>query len=587
MKYDVLLLHPPSIYDFRKKAMFPGPIALTVTQSTSQFITIPVGLISIADLLDRNGFKVAIFNLGDLMLTRPDFNVERFIQNTEASIYAIDLHWCVHCQGAIEIARLCKGFHPSSFVVLGGLTATRFHEEILQKFPFVDIVVRGEGEDPMLCLARNANNEKELSKIQNLTHRGSDGRIHSNPLCKPCETLDKYEFARLDLLEPKRPANEPVTRSWNIPVCRGCTYNCASCGGSKHGYKTLMGRETIALRSPSRIVEDLTKLAEQGIRNVFIFQDPRMGGKEYWNELVSCLRNERPDITRLSMELFEPADVDFLREASSTGIPVGFNISPESGDQNVRTVHGRDYSNADILRTAKLCRQLRIPLGVFFMLGLAEETSETVNTALDLSERLLEIDRRLRTDLKERRFESPVLLKPQFGVMILLDPGSLAFDFPEKFGYRLLLKNFEDYYLAMCKPSWHQWISYETKSFSVESFIKLVAQVLERALTIEEKFSLYESPSDVASVSVRHFRIRSEHALVKEVDSALQSKDPEEMKARLNALQELFLLPLQGSFLYQVEDALRANEEGIQDQYGYRRKLRQLIHESVGLMTGS
>ena len=58
MDYDVILTHPPAIYDFREKAIFPGPIAYTVGGSTEQFITPSVGMLSIADYLDRHGYSV-------------------------------------------------------------------------------------------------------------------------------------------------------------------------------------------------------------------------------------------------------------------------------------------------------------------------------------------------------------------------------------------------------------------------------------------------------------------------------------------------------------------------------------------------
>jgi hypothetical protein len=51
MDYDVLLIHPPAIYDFREKAIFYGPIALTVSESTSQFMTPPEG--NIRSILTR------------------------------------------------------------------------------------------------------------------------------------------------------------------------------------------------------------------------------------------------------------------------------------------------------------------------------------------------------------------------------------------------------------------------------------------------------------------------------------------------------------------------------------------------------
>ena len=124
MGHDVILIHPPAICDFREKAIFYGPIALTVSESTDQFITPPVGMLSIADYLDRNGYKVLVDNIGERMITSKSLEPEKHIGGLSARVYGIGLHWCVHSQGAIEIAKLCKKLHPEAIVLLGGLTAT-------------------------------------------------------------------------------------------------------------------------------------------------------------------------------------------------------------------------------------------------------------------------------------------------------------------------------------------------------------------------------------------------------------------------------------------------------------------------------
>jgi hypothetical protein len=63
MTYDVLLIHPPAIYDFRKKPLFPGTLGATVEHI--QLIKPPLGMLSMADYLDRHGYKVMVDNLAD------------------------------------------------------------------------------------------------------------------------------------------------------------------------------------------------------------------------------------------------------------------------------------------------------------------------------------------------------------------------------------------------------------------------------------------------------------------------------------------------------------------------------------------
>jgi len=107
-----------------------------------------------------------IVNLALKMLNRDDFDAEKFIEKLKPGVFAIDLHWLVHVQGSLEVAKICKKFHPDVPVVLGGLSATYFSEEILKKFPEVDYVIKGDSTEPLML---------ELIERQ--------GKVKSNHLC--------------------------------------------------------------------------------------------------------------------------------------------------------------------------------------------------------------------------------------------------------------------------------------------------------------------------------------------------------------------------------------------------------------------
>jgi B12-binding domain/radical SAM domain protein len=385
MHYDVLLIHPPSIYDFREKVIFYGPIALTVSESTNQFMTPPVGMLSIADYLDRNGYKVLVDNIDERMITSESFDAETHIANLSARVYAIGLHWCVHSQGAIEIAKLCKKLHPEALVVLGGLTATVFHEEIIRKYEFVDAVIRGEAEKPFLMLLRALEAHQELDKVPNLTFRKGRGEVKIVALTEPTTDLDEFEFSRLDLLEPKGAIFGPgLPPHWSLPICRGCLHNCVGCGGSAYTYKTYLGRERPAFRSPEKIVRDIQRLSEQGVERIFLFQDPRMGGKEYWRRLLAALQNEKIKLTQLTMELFDPANEEYIRELSKISVPLVLTMSPESCVDRVRRAYGRNYTNEELFRTIRTCQRYDIPIGIFSMIVLPGDTRKTIRETWEM-----------------------------------------------------------------------------------------------------------------------------------------------------------------------------------------------------------
>jgi B12-binding domain/radical SAM domain protein len=561
MNYDVILIHPPAIYDFRKKTIFPGALSSSVERL--QFIKVSIGILSIADYLDRHGYKVIIDNLADRMVSNKNFNVEEHIRNSTARIYAIGLHWHHHSQGAIEIAKLCKRLHPDSLVILGGLTATYFHEEIISKYDFVDAVIRGEAEKPFLEFLQAYEKTGELTPTPNLTYRTNTGDICVTPLMKPSENLDEFEFTRFDLLEPKTsvfPVDDETRGS--LVVCRGCIYNCTVCGGSAYCYKTYLGMQKPAFRSPEKLVEDIKRLSKQGIKFVALYQDPRMGGEKYWKELMAALRSEKLDIERLSMDIFTPIDEEFAREVATTGKEVIFYICLGSGSCDVRKAQGQAYSNEDWLKTVKLCHKYHIPVLIFFSVGLAEETPETIKDTWDMWDKLCLLDQ---AALTNGSFGGIGRRDPLGGPIIgpiFLDPGSLAYDSPEKYGYKLNFSNLEEYIEALSESSWHQWLNHETEQLDKDAFIELIFESIEYSINQREKYGVYGE----SMAATERLKTKINRIAVGEVDKIMNLDDRVERKSELKSLKSELDILLSSYTAKCMNEKYRLNTE--QRNYG-------------------
>ncbi|MHC1586595.1 MAG: B12-binding domain-containing radical SAM protein, partial [Candidatus Hecatellaceae archaeon] len=469
----------------------------------------------------------------------------------------------VHVHGALEAAKACKEANPNIRVVLGGLTATRFDYEILEKHPEVDVVVRGEGEKAFLKLLETWEKGGNLEEVPNITFRDGDGRIRRTPLAEPAETLDEFEFAELDLLEDKDFEWMARLASWSLPVCRGCIYNCVACGGSAYSYRLLMGREKPAFRSPSRLVEDIVKLREQGIKRIFLFQDPRMGGGAYWRSLAKELKRQHVDVEALTLELFQPASSEFIGEFAASGLNMLMTISPESGSERVRKAHGRHYSNQQLLDTLKACNRHHVPLGFFFMIGLAEETRETIDESLVLARKIVEL---------QEDYPTPLL---SWGCMLLLDPGSLAFENPEKFGYKLLYRSLEDYYGALLSPSWKDYVSYETKHLNREQIVNLYLYTMEKLsqIFLEAKSSSW--------VRAKLVEMRMERYLLEELDRimACEWEEREDRLFHLLRAVNIYRQPISKGLSPAYKFALKLSR--LSDPYGYKRKLEEIVKSAM------
>ncbi|MBW2455374.1 MAG: cobalamin-dependent protein, partial [Deltaproteobacteria bacterium] len=134
MDLDVILVHAPSVYDFRGRddVTFPYLGNSDSVHVSPVFEMPPVGLLAIQQHLRRLGHDVELFNLASQMLRDDTFDVPSFLKQVRAPLFGVDLHWMAHCHGALALAELYKGLHPDARVMVGGLSATYFHDELLQ-----------------------------------------------------------------------------------------------------------------------------------------------------------------------------------------------------------------------------------------------------------------------------------------------------------------------------------------------------------------------------------------------------------------------------------------------------------------------
>jgi radical SAM superfamily enzyme YgiQ (UPF0313 family) len=176
-KPDLVLIHPPSMYDFRRESVLYGPIS-DVVPSTPIFEMYPLGFVSLMGYLESHGFHVHIVNLAVKMLRSREFNPENYLSKIDAEAYGIDIHWLVHAHGGVEVAKILKRIKPNRPVIVGGLSSTYFHREIIGSYPDIDYIVRGDsGEYPLLKLMECIESDRYPVDVPNITWRDGDGEF--------------------------------------------------------------------------------------------------------------------------------------------------------------------------------------------------------------------------------------------------------------------------------------------------------------------------------------------------------------------------------------------------------------------------
>ena len=480
-KADLVLLHPPSVYDFRKKASMYGPIS-DVVPSTPIFEMYPIGFMTIANYLKKHGYSVRIVNVALRMLKSRQFDVEKLIKSLNPLAFGIDLHWLPHAQGSLELAKIIKKYHPQTPVIFGGLSASYYHQELIL-YPEVDYVVRGDSaEEPLRQLLETIRKRGPLKDVPNLTWQDDGSGVRVNAFSYVPLDLDDLSFDYTSIMRSSAQYKDltghlPFRGWFNYPIVavlpwRGCLHNCVTCGGGAHAYKDICGRNLPAYRNPRLVAEDIALISRYLKGPVMIQGDIRQAGDSYVEALLSEIKNKRIS-NHIALELFRPTSREFLEMIAGSISNFNIEISPDSHDEEIRKAIGRTYTNKSLERTIEDALELGCKrIDLFFMIGLPRQTPESVQETIKYCATLIRKYTRNGSG-RVRPYISP--LAP------FLDPGSQAFENPQKYGYRLFYKTLEEHRQALLEPSWKYMLNYETKWMSRD---ELVTSTYEAALQL-------------------------------------------------------------------------------------------------------
>jgi B12-binding domain/radical SAM domain protein len=533
MKTDLVLLHAPSVYDFRKKSIMFGPMS-DLVPSTPIFEMYPIGFLTMANYLSQRGLSVRIVNLAYRMLADKDFDAEKFIRSLRPRAFGIDLHWLAHCQGSTEAAKIIKKYHPDTPVIFGGFSASYFYRELIG-FDQVDYIIKGDSaEEPLyrLAAAIRRGQKKGLEDIPNLVWK-ENGIIRDNPI--ECISADlseidfDYRFMFKEVLRHRDIKSIVPFIDWfrypitTIPVVRGCNNECSGCGGSRSAFRRFGQRQKPAFRDPGKLVDEINIIQKHIRAPVFLLGDLNNNGAGYVREFFSQAKRLDRDI-QIFFEFFEPPDRGFFDMAAGTFDNVCYEISPDSHDEDVRKKMGKSFSNKDLTASIRYALDkgaLRFDL--YFMTGLPGQTKKSIGGTVEFCRQVFE---ETGWDRRFMPFISP--MAP------FLDPGSRAFEQPERFGYRLTRKTLRDHIEAITMPSWKYILNYESDAITTDDLVDA---------TYEAALGLNRLKGKSGGISKELMEANEERILIaqrvmREIDAIMKEKDASIRQDKLKALKE-------------------------------------------------
>lgn len=523
---DMTYIHAPATYDFRERSIMYGPVS-DMVPSTPIFEMYPLGLTTLCEYLERHGMRARIYNLASMMLHKKNFDVEKNLARLDSHMFGIDLHWMPHCHGSIEVARILKRLHPNIPISFGGLSSSIFHEDLI-KYDCIDFVFRGDStEEPMRMLvervvraAKTHTPLGDLSDIPNLTWKDATGAIHINPLSWVPDTMDAisldYAYPMKGVLRHHDMTSYLPMKGWlSYPVtasltCRGCARNCATCGGSAYAFKNHFGRRRVAWRDPKLLIRDIENVQSHVWGPIFVLNDFLQAGHDYTHEFIHGLKGKVRN--PIGFEFFGPPPEgnDFYQLLDKNLDNWSVEISAESHDDAVRAAFGKGhYKMTELEETIvdALSHENCKRFDLYFMTGIPKQTAASVRETGAYVQHLYELvnyDPRL-----------VVLTSP---MAPFLDVGSIAFDNPEAYGYKLRARTFEEHRERMILPSWKHIMNYESTYMSVDEMVD----------------ATYDAALDLN-------RIKGEHNILDPAMARATDKRIREAREQMNRLDDVLL----------------------------------------------
>lgn len=534
---DVVLIHPPSVFDFRERAIFYGPVS-DVIPSSPVFEMYPIGFLTLAAYLRRHGYRVRIVNLALLMMRSRRFDPERFLRRLRPKLFGIDLHWLPHAHGGPALAALLKRIHPEVPIVFGGISATYFHRELIDD-PAVDFVLRGAVTEPsLLALVRELEGARLFDAVPGLTWKDATG-IHVNADGPEATSLDQYS---LDLgmmvgsvvRSVDFWTSVPFHSWWRHPITavftvKGCARGCITCGASRPAFGRFMPGCFPLMRSPEAIAGQVRQLAGITRAPIFFVGDLRDGGDAYAREVLAALARA-PVSNRLVFEFFDPPDAALI-EAIDASVPHwGAELSPESHDESIREhLCKARFTNARMEESiASILRSRCEALDLFFMIGLPGQTHAGIMDMVDAIERLF-----VRFDRRLSAFITP--MGP------FLDPGSDGFERAEARGYHLFAHTLAEHRALLEENDWESILNYETRWMTRAGIVDATYDAAERLNELKLRHGRIKAKT-AAGVRDRLARARAIRARLAHgsIDATLSREIRDASEGTVNDKAELF-----------------------------------------------
>lgn len=351
--------------------------------------TIGYGLLSVASVLEQAGYKAAYL---PLEYYKEHYGqkkgwVDAILRKKLKNITIVGLTATTpEFSQVVGLCKLIKSINKNIITVVGGPHVSFLPEQSLREAPFIDFIIRGEGERAMVELVRSIDLNLSYDNVPNISYRKKDTLLN-NTIASPLDG-NELPLPAFHLL----PKNIVSLFNFYVVASRGCPFSCAFCSESK------MFSHCARRKKPSRLVEEIETIYRLGCKQKILhIADSEFENSTYitafLDELDRCHVNIKFSIN-VRPDFYKRVSIVLLRRMIKKGF-FEFFVGIESGSDTIlNNIHKQAHFD-DVIKTLLLLKKARAPIvRSYWIVGLPGETLDTaMETAKKydalLSERLI------------------------------------------------------------------------------------------------------------------------------------------------------------------------------------------------------
>jgi radical SAM superfamily enzyme YgiQ (UPF0313 family) len=336
----------------------------------------PLGLAYIASVL-RQSHEVKIidsnilnYTIGDVEEELRSFNPDVVgITSVTPSIYE-----------AYKVAETAKKVREDCKVVLGGPHATFMPRQSMEECEYIDIIVRGEGEETTGELIENIEKGAPLNEVKGITFREKNEIIDTEP--RPfIKNIDNIPFPSRDLL-PMHLYKFNGVKYTTMLTSRGCPFKCSFCSSSRLFGGYWRGR------SPENVLEEMkTVYEEYGIRNIEFMDDTFTLNQERAEKICDEIIKQGWDISWGASSRVDTLSKRLVEKMKKAGCWIIF-LGIESGSQKILDAIGKRITLEQVKKAVKILKDAGIQVLGSFIIGFLQDTTETIKETIKFAKSL-------------------------------------------------------------------------------------------------------------------------------------------------------------------------------------------------------